>query len=362
MSCIGKIDERAAVPVRHPIIGQTIGNAIAGNVEQSQEQQAQQDAAVPAWRDPNLIHLASDAVYDNGQPVGTLGGNSQSNVSDAAAFADIGQIEVSGSAAIADRLTPPNPNGGGWTVGWEQEDFSTNPSTAQTTLVSALGASGYLDSTNAQLAAAAFTAAGTSSNVNFSGIVDAQGDPVDLGTINDALATTAGAASVYNSSYNNYTGKFDALMTNITQDDNVLTSVHSALSDQTYGPMLKLVIADYNNQIGMNPNSATGMMGLLTTGSATSNGGTVTTLDESSPQSIVSSVMQYYLNSQYASNYGADVTRRLTDDVQATITAENNAGVTPPSLPITVTSTNGTAKISLSPNGTSYRGTWKPSN
>ena len=37
MSCLGKIDERAAVPVRHPIIGQTIGNLIG-----SQEEQASQ--------------------------------------------------------------------------------------------------------------------------------------------------------------------------------------------------------------------------------------------------------------------------------------------------------------------------------
>ena len=45
MSCLGKIDERAAVPVRLPIIGKTIGNSIAGQIQGQQQQQAEAQAA-----------------------------------------------------------------------------------------------------------------------------------------------------------------------------------------------------------------------------------------------------------------------------------------------------------------------------
>jgi YD repeat-containing protein len=285
----------------------------------------------------------------------------QSQIDDAA-FKSIGLSEVSGSASIADRMTPPGAAGGGWTVGWEQEDFSTNPTQAKATLTKGLVASGYLDEDNAKLAASAFAAAKESASVSFKGIVDAQGDPVDLGTINDALITKAGAASIYDSTYNNYMNKFHALITNISEDDNVLGSVKSAMADRTYGPLLQLVVSDYNNQIGMDLNSEKGMMGLLTTGTANSNFNTITTtMDETSAESVVNSVMTYYLNSQYvASGHGADVTRRLNYDVQTIIQAESASHVPAPNIPISVAATPGTMTISSTPAENLYRGVWTP--
>ncbi|HAM51853.1 MAG TPA: hypothetical protein DCP92_14640 [Nitrospiraceae bacterium] len=55
-----------------------------------------------------------------------------------AAFQAVSDNEVSGNPAIADRITYPNPsrkqNGnGGWTIGFDQEDFMGNATTAQAT-------------------------------------------------------------------------------------------------------------------------------------------------------------------------------------------------------------------------------------
>jgi hypothetical protein len=61
LSCLGKIDERAAVPVRHPIIGQTIGNLIA-----SGEQQASQDPPAKVVNaDGSIDYYGTDAIPHN---------------------------------------------------------------------------------------------------------------------------------------------------------------------------------------------------------------------------------------------------------------------------------------------------------
>lgn len=94
--------------------------------------------------------------------------SSQSSVA-AAAFSSTSMSEVSGNASIADQMTAPIAAGGGWTIGFDQEDLSVNPN-AQKTLSSALEASGSFNVPSATSIAQAFANAGTSSSVTLTGI------------------------------------------------------------------------------------------------------------------------------------------------------------------------------------------------
>jgi hypothetical protein len=130
-----------------------------------------------------------------------------------AAFSAVGMNEVSGNAANADRLTQPNPQSSssahsGWSIGFDQEDFAGNASVAQATLVAALTASGNFSPASAAQIAANLTAAGTSNSPTFTGITDNYGNPVTVQSINTALASPAAAASIQQSSLNNFTSLF----------------------------------------------------------------------------------------------------------------------------------------------------------
>lgn len=209
------------------------------------------------------------------------------------AFSPISMNEVGGNPATADKITAPQPNlssngNGGWTIGFNQEDFHTNSTQSQQTLISALVASGDFGTQSATNIAVALTNAGTSGNVGLNGILDVNGVQATLSSINSALATSASAASIYQSSLNDFTGTIDTVISGISGNPNLNVAVQSALADPTQGPLLQIVLADYANQYGISSNGP--MMQLLTSGSTTQNGNAIG-LNTTNAATVTQSVM-----------------------------------------------------------------------
>src|ERR1700733_13073062 len=94
----------------------------------------------------------------------------------ATAYSAVSNNEVGGQALVADSITAPSGSGtSGWTIGFNQQDFTAGTGIAQATLEAALEASGAFNSTNATNVATALTNAGTSTTVNFTGITATNG-------------------------------------------------------------------------------------------------------------------------------------------------------------------------------------------
>jgi hypothetical protein len=274
----------------------------------------------------------------------------------------ISQNEVGRNATAAarnaDSILPPLGGSGtsGWTVGFDQEDFNTNSTVSQATLVAALVASGQFNTSNAQLIAKALTNAHTSNVVDFTGIFDVNGNPPSIASIDAALQSPDGANSIAQASMNNITTAYNALASNVFDNSSLASYVQNALADPTQGPLLKIVLADYGNQYGITPGGQ--MMQLLTTGTATF-GGDEVSIDATSASTVTQSVMTAILNTIWVANgNGPQATNRLANDVAAAIQYDEANEITPPSSNITLTSNYGQALISPNSDGTTYSGTW----
>jgi|GEM_PF-3688940 Predicted Zn-dependent protease len=220
--------------------------------------------------------------------------------------------ETSGIDANAYRIIKPNPtasvNGqGGWTIGFDQEDFNTNPIVAQQTLINALVASNKYNFQEAESIAQSLTDAGTTTTVNF-----------NINDVNAALQTSAAEASIAKSSENNFDKNYYNLENDIFNNDDLNDAVKKTLDDPVYGATLKTILADYNNQYNLKSNGS--MMELLTTGS-TSLGGDEHKesyeLDTSSSTGVITSVMDAILGTKWSASGNEQRTcYRLTNDIQ----------------------------------------------
>jgi Ca2+-binding RTX toxin-like protein len=282
--------------------------------------------------------------------------STQSSIA-SSAFSAVSENEVSGNPSIADRISAPVAGGtSGWTIGYNQEDFYSNPAQAQQMLTNALVASGQFDYQNAASIATALTLAQTSSNLNLSGITDINGGSASIDNINAALSSTAGANSIYQSSLTDFTSSFNSMMSRISGNPSVEPAVQEALSDPSEGPLLNIVLADYNNQYAIGTGGP--MMTLLTTGGASQNQNAVN-LDTTSATSVTQSVMQMSLDSQWTSEgNGAQACSRLANDVTAAVSYDNAQGIAAPTGSMTITSAYGECVITPNSTGAIYNGTW----
>jgi hypothetical protein len=278
------------------------------------------------------------------------------------AYNAVSNNEVSGNSAIADRITLPNSNtnqngNGGWTIGYNQEDFNTNSSQAQLTLENALVASQMFTLGSATEIAQALTTAGTSSTVNLAGINNVHGNPATIASINAALQTSGAAQSISNSSLNDFTALFNNLNSTVLQNTSLSPAVQNALADPTEGPLLTTVLADYDNQYpgGITQNGP--MMQLLMTGN-TIIGGNQVILDTTNSATVTQSVMSAILSTQWVSyGNGPQATARLTNDVAAADLYDTTNGLSLPGV-INLTSNNGDAVITPSADGATFAATW----
>jgi len=146
--------------------------------------------------------------------------------------------EVSNNPALADRITRP-ANGGGWTIGFNQQDFKTNPAVAQNTLITSLVDSGQFTTTNATTIAQALTTAGTGSNPNFQGATDTSGHLATVDSINAALRSNPAQTDIRNFSNTDLTNQWNSLVTNVFGSSQLTTPVGLALEDRAQGPLLR---------------------------------------------------------------------------------------------------------------------------
>jgi hypothetical protein len=269
-----------------------------------------------------------------------------------AAYQAVSNNEVGGNSSIADSIRPPLSSGSsGWTIGFNQQDFNTNPTQAQATLEDALVASGDFDVTEADDIGSILTMLGTSGNANtlesylaVDDVDDIDGDPASFDSINAALQTDTAAESISQSSLNDFTSAFQTLQSNVFQSTSLLSSVQSALTDSTYGALLKIVLADYNNQYG-GISSSGQMMQLLTTGSTSINGNDLT-LDTASAATVTESVMTLVLDTKWvAQGNGSVACVRLSNDVTQAEVYDESQGTSLPDSDITIPSDYGVCTI-----------------
>ena len=242
--------------------------------------------------------------------------------------------------------------------------FTANTGIAQNTIEAALEASGQFNAANALAVATALTAAGHSSVVDWDGIVETNNTTLTpsnaISIIDGALHTPAAEASIQNSSLTNFTSAYNAL-NELLANSPLQNSVESALADPTQGPLLEIVLQDYNNQYPSGITSDGPMMKLLTTGSVTLQSGVVVTLNATNAATVTQSVMTFALDTGWiAKNItknGAVACNRLANDVQAATAYDQAQGVATPGNE-TLTSAYGQCTITPGSNGTGFTGSW----
>jgi len=211
--------------------------------------------------------------------------------------------EVSGIPARAYMLKFPG-GGGGWTIGFNQQDFKTAGKNAPDrpavkTLEDALNAAG-VDAGVAEAIAVAIANAGNSNTSQtdnlLSGItmtVNGKSGPATIERINKLLATNIPAQTKINNDagITNYLGTATLPGTAIQIISDTITAVstknpgvNTALSDPTWGAAISIILADIQNKYP--PIALTKFQNLLTTNSQTFNSpGFSATLNTSTPLS-----------------------------------------------------------------------------
>lgn len=247
-----------------------------------------------------------------------------------AAYLALINNEVSGRTALAYDVTPPSGPIAGWQVGWNQFDLKKN-SAALGVLASALAASGFFDATGASEVAAAYKADGSlKTGPDLSSIVDLQGDPVDAGTVRDALATPAAKAIIDQRSLDYFNSLWTSAST-VAASNTLLPGAKALFSDPAAGQLGLTVLVDVANQFGTS--ILPGIQGFLTSGSHTFKNGVVVNLDQSSPDAAVQSLIQYVWDTKQdsATLGGAlDGCRRLGNDFAESAAYDATQGIAIP--------------------------------
>ena len=275
-------------------------------------------------------------------------------------FAAVARNETNNNHAVADKLSNPVDGNSGWTVGYIQFDFKTNSTQAKQVLTQALTDSGRFTAAQAATVAQDVSNAGSSQSINFSNVTDASGHSVNLQSVNNALVTSAADTDIYNSSASAFRTDFLNLKSNVFSNPSLTSSVASAMNDPIESPVLKTVLADYDNQYHISGGG--NMMQLLTTGSATFGGRTVT-IDGTNPNTVTQSVMSAVLDTQWASKssgFEARACNRLASDVASASQYDQITGGNTiyPTGSLTVTANNGSCTITQGASSGNWTGSW----
>ena len=152
-----------------------------------------------------------------------------------------------------------------------------------------------------------------------------------------------------------FTSQFNTLTNTVFNSSALNASVVRALSDQTFGPLLQIALADYNNQYQLNVGGP--MWSLLTTGQAVFNGNSVS-LNTANAQTVVQSILTAALDTLWVSKgNGSQACSRLANDVQAAEAYDLTQGSGTLST-ISLSSVYGQCAITPNASGTTFSGQW----